>query len=159
MNMPMTIKTRSNCKESKPNAITRICYRGSSTQLYVPAFPRRILTTSLTQRSQLQWSTQLLQFQHNWILSSQKTTNSLFQISLPLQRSLENIEKEWSSCVSEERNSNSESISRTLLKMSEKYQHKNQETCSFEFSKLWIFLLKIVVVKNLSQAPLFIGEG
>jgi len=37
-------------RANRSNANTKICYRGSSTQLYIPAIPRWILTTSLSQR-------------------------------------------------------------------------------------------------------------
>ena len=36
------MKVKQEAQEGKPNANTKNCYRGSSTQLYFPAFPRRI---------------------------------------------------------------------------------------------------------------------
>ena len=36
------MKVKQGAQECKPNAKTENCYRGSSTQLYFPAFPRRI---------------------------------------------------------------------------------------------------------------------
>jgi len=47
-------KVKQESSASKPNANTENCYRGSSTQLYVPAFPRRILTTfTITKKLQI----------------------------------------------------------------------------------------------------------
>ena len=48
------MKVKQESSASKPNANTENCYRGSSTQLYVPAFPRRILTTfTITKKLQI----------------------------------------------------------------------------------------------------------
>jgi len=111
----------------------------------LPAFPRRILATSTITKINYNGVPNSYNFSTIEFLSNQKITNSLFQISLPLQRSLENIEKEWSSCVSEERKSNSESISRTLLKMNEKYQHKTRNKLFWNIPNFWIFSWIIVV--------------
>ena len=73
------MKVEQESSASKLNANTENCYRGSSTQLYFPAFPRRIPTTStITKMLQIHRSTQLHNLKYNQSLSSQKTTSFLF---------------------------------------------------------------------------------
>jgi len=63
------MKVKQESSASKPNANTKICYRGSSTQLYFPAFPRRIPTTStITKMSQIHRSTQLHNLKYKFSL-------------------------------------------------------------------------------------------
>ena len=92
-NREQVVKAMKVEQESKPNANTKNCYRGSSTQLYFPAFPRRITNyfhyhKDVTNTPEYPTP----QSQYKQSLSSQKTTNSLLKILFPYKRSLENNE-------------------------------------------------------------------
>ena len=154
MNMPMTIKTRSNCKESKPNANTRIWYRGSSTQLYVPAFPRRILTTFTITKINYNGVPNSYNFSSIQYLSNQKD----HKLSLSNISSLTKVLREyWEGmkllCKWRKMKSNQRVLSRNTSEMNEKYQHKNQEQISFEYSKLLNFSLENCCNESLPKHP------